>query len=407
MRVALFSNSRSWGGLEAHVVALVEALQAANHEVVLGCIGDRAFDLYRTRVPGPTKLVDLGSPEHRSGWHWWRSLCQLEADAAVLEKGTLWTGSLALDCVLRLKFRRYVVVQQLEPPELPPRTSGRYLRGMIPGLALWWHRWKWSGYLRSLAPTMTICVSDSVRRRLRDDYRFSGHRLITVHNGVDPERFRPDPEARRRVRREWCVPEDAFVFGSVGRLTYQKGLEFAIEAFARIERETLGRSLFLVLVGEGAEQPKLARLRQELGVEHRVLLPGFMADPRDAYQAFDVFMIPSRFEGLPFALLEAMATGCRVIGTRVGGVPEVVSDPSLGILIPQEDPAALRAAMNEMLVQHADSRATSKRIVIEHVARHFSIRPLCSRIVSLIESGLPDVQRSSAGSEQTIVDSLK
>src|SRR6266536_2114791 len=143
MKVVIFSESEMWGGLEAHAAAFAEFLVTIGHDVVIACLGARAYDLYRQAAPVGVTLVKVIPPAHRTLWTWWRRLHQLKADAAVLEKGTLRSGGLALHCVLKLKYRRYVTIQQLEPPQLPPRASRRHLAGLVPGIGFWWYRWKW------------------------------------------------------------------------------------------------------------------------------------------------------------------------------------------------------------------------------------------------------------------------
>ena len=385
MNVIILSNSGSWGGLEVHTVALAEALVNSGHHTSIVCFGDHAANIYRDRIPSKAVLVNLGAPERRSIVSWLRALRDLKVDGAILEKGTWETGGLALDVALRLKARRYFTVQQLEPPLLPPKTRSRH--NGIPGLGLWWYRWRWSIHLRSLAPHMTVCVSAAMERRLAEDYRFARRKLVTIHNGVYPEKFLPDPEARVRIRKAWGIPADAFVFGSVGRLSYQKALEVAIDAFASVLRNASGREMYLVLVGEGDERARLTSHAENLGLRGRVLLPGFARQPRDAYQGLDVFMIPSRFEGLPFALVEAMASGCEVVGTAVGGVPEAVSNPELGTLVEPLNVAQLEAAMKQALMRSPSDRAERSRVARAHVARHFNLATLCLELVARLERG--------------------
>lgn len=382
MNVIILSNSASWGGLEVHTVALAEALVNSGHHTSIVCFGDHAANIYRDRIPSKAVLVNLGAPERRSVAGWLRALGDLKVDAAVLEKGTWETGGLALDVALRLKARRYFTVQQLEPPALPPKTRSRH--GGIPGLGLWWYRWKWSIYLRSLAPHMTVCVSAAMERALAEDYRFARRKLVTIHNGVDPQKFPPDTEARLRMRQAWGIPPDAFVFGSVGRLSYQKALEVAIDAFAAVLRNSR-RDMYLVLVGEGDQRAMLTSRVERLGLQGRVLLPGFARQPREAYQGLDVFMIPSRFEGLPFALVEAMASGCEIIGTAVGGVPEAVSSPELGTLVEPQNVAQLEAAMTQALTRSASDRTHRSEAARAHVAAHFDLTKLCLELVALLE----------------------
>lgn len=385
MKIVILSDSVAWGGLETHALALAETAAASGHDAAIGCLGQEAHRLYRMMASDGVTLLELPRPLRQTPWNWWRALRDVEADAVVLEKGTLYTGGWALDVALRLKYGTFVAVQQLEPPVLPPRTRGRYAGGVIRGLGLWWYRWKWSGYVRSLGPRATICVSDAVRRRLLEDYAFAPHKTLTIPNGVDLARFQPRPEARRLAREAWGVPPDALVFGSLGRLHPQKGLDVAIEAFSRVAHEGVTRDAFLVLVGEGPEREALEAQARALGLAHRVILAGFMATPSVAYQGFDVFLIPSRYEGLPFSLVEAMASGCRVVGTTVGGIPEVITDPSMGTLVPPDDVAALAEAMVQSAGRGASTVASEIVAARARVASGFDIAVQCRKIVRLLE----------------------
>ncbi len=297
MRVLLFTETRIWGGLEVHAVALSGVLAQEGVDVTLACIGSATYELYRCRVPSPVNVVRVEPPARRTVAGWRRSLRHLEADAAVLEKGTLATGGLALDVALRLRYRRYVTIMQLEPAPLLPRSSTRHLGGLVPGIGAWWYRQKWTGMARSWAPQTTVCVSDAIGMRLAADYGFAPRKLVTVHNGVDVAVFRPQPELRAPIRRQWGVPADAFVFGSAGRLSEQKGLDVGIEAFARVVAARPDLPLFLVWAGEGAERAALEDLARRLRVDDRVRFPGFVERPAEFYQGLDVFLIPSRYRG--------------------------------------------------------------------------------------------------------------
>src|SRR5262245_5283206 len=158
MNVVIVSDARIWGGLEAHTMGLVDALLASGRSVTLACIGDRAAALYREQLRAPATIVDLGLPVRRSVWAWYRALAAVPGGAVIFQKGTLHTGGFALDVALRLRFPRLVPVQHLEPPVLAPKASRRYMKGLLPGVGLWWYRAKYAGYLRSLCPHITVCV---------------------------------------------------------------------------------------------------------------------------------------------------------------------------------------------------------------------------------------------------------
>src|SRR3982751_3890365 len=131
MKIAILTDTSLWGGLETHAAALAQTLDRAGHRLTIFCLDARALPLFRKAVQDSITVAELRMPSGDGVFDWLRTLNGVDADAVLLEKGTLNTGSFALDCALRFKFKRYVTYQQLEPPKLPSRTSKRYLGGLV------------------------------------------------------------------------------------------------------------------------------------------------------------------------------------------------------------------------------------------------------------------------------------
>jgi len=122
MRIAILTDTSLWGGLETHAAALAQTLDRAGHRLTIYCLDARSLPLFRKAVPQTIDVAELKKPARDGFLAWMGALSDVDADAVLLEKGTLNTGSFALDCALRFKFRRYVTYQQLEPPKLPPKS---------------------------------------------------------------------------------------------------------------------------------------------------------------------------------------------------------------------------------------------------------------------------------------------
>lgn len=137
-----------------------------------------------------------------------------------------------------------------------------------------------------------------------------------------------------------------FLVGTAGRLSTEKAHDVLVEALARLTAR--GVDAALVILGEGPKRRELESRIADLGLEDRVLMPGFMADARSQFAAFDVFALPSRTEGLPVTLLEAMEAGVPVVTTGVGGIPDAVENGALAALIPVDDVAALAEALEDV-----------------------------------------------------------
>lgn len=387
-RIAIVTESRIWGGLEAHAVSLAETLNSSGIETVVACVGDPTYALYKQVVGTTVPLVKVNAP---TGAHlhnprrWLRALRVVGAEAAIFEKGTLFTGSLAFDLGMRLTFGPYLTIEQLEAPPIPARSSSRHIFGLVPGLGLWWYRWKLSGFLRSLSPGRTICISEAVRRRLVEMYGFASRRIEIIPHGVDLDQFRVDGLRRAAARASWDLPPDAFIFGTARRLVPDKGLDVALTAFAQAAKVLPGRQLHFVIAGDGPERQALENLASTLEIQQSVRFLGFHPRPWEIYPGFDSFILPSRIEALGVVALEAMACGCDLIASDVGGIPELIPNDAIASLVPADDPDALRDAMVASAQRDEEAMSVRQRRAQAHVVQNYDRRTLYLRIASALD----------------------
>jgi L-malate glycosyltransferase len=170
-------------------------------------------------------------------------------------------------------------------------------------------------------------------------------RLVRIPNTVRGDVFGPAaPGKPLEVRRTLGLPTGKHLFLYVGRLEKVKGVDVLLQAWARIQ-EVRRSGACLVLVGEGSEGEALRCLSEGLGLGASVRFEGEKGAVREYYQAADVFVLPSRAEGLSNALMEAMASGLPVLGSAVGGAVDLIVDGETGYLVPPEDPSALSTAL--------------------------------------------------------------
>jgi glycosyltransferase involved in cell wall biosynthesis len=217
-----------------------------------------------------------------------------------------------------------------------------------------------------------VAVSPSIASRLRA----SGVANRRIHLLFNAFAQNSEPLTRNAARQLLDLPEVP-VIGWVGRLSAEKGPDVALEAFARLNHP----SAHLLFVGEGREQIPLRNRAKSLGVSDRLIWRGVVPDARRLFPAFDGFLLSSRTEGTPMALLEAMAADVPIVATRVGGVPDVVDDSSAW-LVDSGDAAAMARALFEMLdrPELARARAESAR---ETLRQRFAIDPWLSRYESI------------------------
>lgn len=204
-------------------------------------------------------------------------------------------------------------------------------------------------------------VSESVCRAAVRDLHVPAERITVVPRGRDPERLgTPSPERRRRARRTFGVPDDAEVIVHVGRQDYQKGHDTLLAAMARLAP---GHPRLLVLVAgrEGNATPRLTAQQQDLQLAERVRWLGHREDLPEVLAAADVFAFPSRFEGFPGAVLEALALGLPVVASDIPPLREIIRPGENGLLTPPDDAGELAAALGRLLTDREVREAMGRR----------------------------------------------
>jgi glycosyltransferase involved in cell wall biosynthesis len=191
--------------------------------------------------------------------------------------------------------------------------------------------------------------------------------MTVLPNGVDVDEWRPDENLRAEVRRELGL-EDEFLWLAVGRLDMVKDYPTLLKAMAAVPAPAR-----LVIAGRGPLLNNLARLSAHLGLNERVKFLGFEKSIRRWLQAADGFVLASRWEGLPMALLEAAAFGLPSVATDVPGSREVVLDGETGTLVPPLDASALAWAMTAMMRTPAEARRCMGARARQRVVEQFSL----------------------------------
>ena len=166
-------------------------------------------------------------------------------------------------------------------------------------------------------------------------------RIVVSHNGVDGASFHALPGNERR--RKPCVAGASIVVGTVCALRQEKRLDVLLRAFTTVR--TLRRGMKLLLVGSGAMQAEIEALRKQLGLEDDCIMVPAQDEVASWMWSMDIFVVSSDTESFPNALLEAMACGCCAIGSDVGGIPELITDGSNGVLVRAGDWEALEQAL--------------------------------------------------------------
>jgi starch synthase (maltosyl-transferring) len=228
-----------------------------------------------------------------------------------------------------------------------------------------WHLW----VDRCTYPNcrFTIGNSPSVVQHLSERAKIPRDRLRLVRGGVDPDPIR---QAVPLERTELGLPQGAPMLMWVGRLDPVKGLDHLLVAFRAVADRSPAH---LVLAGGGPLRGRLQTQADQLGLGRRVHFLGPRGDVPRLLRSCDLFVFPSRTEGLPNALLEAMAAGCAIIATDVPGNRDLIEHGENGLLVPYGEPQALAAAMTSLLSDPAVARQLGEAAVLT-IARHWHIR---------------------------------
>lgn len=342
MQITHVVENLNRGGLERVVIELVRAQREAGHHCRVICLFEPG-----TLAP---ELVESGVEVHACGKRTGPDLLALSRMRRLLARGE--PGVLhghnatahyhAVLAAAGLGFRRIVSTRHsMAGPDRDCRRERLYRRA-------------------ARFTDAVVAVCDAARVQLAEHGVRPRKALLAIPNGVRVDRYaaRHD-EAREQLLAKLGLPAGSRLLGSVGRLHPAKDQGTLLRAFHQVHRALPGTAL--VLVGEGAERPRLEALAGELGLRHAVRLLGDRGDVPQLLQAMDLFLLSSATEGYSVALLEACAAGLPIVATRVGGNGEIVADGYNGRLVPARDAGALAAAALALLCKPERAAAMGAR----------------------------------------------
>jgi len=339
LRILHIDPERAWGGGENQVIGLLSYLALWGHENRLLCYPDGLLFQEAQRRGIATLPLRMRNEIDLRPVLPLRRLIRREG-YDIVHFHTRRAHALALWLRGVSPKVRFVVTRRMDYP----LKGGRYRR-----------------YLYNRGVDGVVAISQKIA-----DLLVSGgvkrERIRVIHSGIDPLPY--------RQARAGKTHSDALVVGTMAVLEERKGHRFLLEAAVLLKRR--GYRLEYRFAGEGSERERLERIAIELGLREEVGFVGFVSDAPAFLSAIDIFVLPSLYEGLGVAVLEAMAAGRPVVASRVGGIPELVQDQITGLLVPPKDPEALASAISRLLsqeglLQEMGSRARGR------VERHFTV----------------------------------
>jgi glycosyltransferase involved in cell wall biosynthesis len=222
-----------------------------------------------------------------------------------------------------------------------------------------------------------IGVSSQIESKYKADEAVS---IVTcIRNGIDLEK-KPIQADRWLTRKELGIDVETCLIGTIGRLTPVKGLSYLLRSVSILLRQRA--NVRLLIVGDGVIRKDLEAQTRDFGISENVVFLGHREDTLELMQALDIFVLPSLSEGIPMALLEAMAASRAVVASRVGGIPEIVEDGVEGILVEPMDVNRLA----ESCVRLIDSPETAMKMgeqARKRVVQDFSASVMADRVEGL------------------------
>jgi len=314
----------SWGGMELHLLNLSDQLRARGHRVIVAA-QPNGWVLPRAQAMG---LETLEATVRRQ--QDWRDFGRYQAflrreKVDIIHTHTNW------DAVV---------------PAVAARLAG------VPVALMTWHLpfpfkdRRGGDLMMSLLYKRMIAISGSVRDR-HIEHGISPHKIEVIHHGTDTVGFRAVTLDAASVRTGLGLPPDVVAVGIVGRVSPEKGHSDLLEAL-RLLACTHSR-LHAVVVGDGVDAPRLRQEAVEKGIADRVIFTGFRDDVNNVIAALDMVAVPSIWhEPCSAVIQQAMALSKPVIGSRMGGTPEMIVEGRTGLLVPASDPAALAEAIAKL-----------------------------------------------------------
>jgi glycosyltransferase involved in cell wall biosynthesis len=230
------------------------------------------------------------------------------------------------------------------------------------------------GYrLTKWLPDAVTCVSPSAALPWRSSEMVLAQNLTVIPNGVDTKLWKPDRAVRKKMR-DILGLRDEFLWFAAGRLDPVKDYPTLLRAMIR-----LPRSARLVIAGSGPLEMELRHLASDLSLDERVSFLGFVPDVLPWMQAADGFVLTSRWEGLPIALLEASSCALPAVATNVPGITDVITDSQNGILVRECDSRDLADAMARLMQMPPAARNSLGESARQAVIQRFSLEPVLDR----------------------------
>ncbi len=373
------SSFTSWGGMEIHLLNLAQQLQRRGHRSIVAAQPGRWVSARAQALGLETFDATLLKQQDWTDFRRYREFLRGEK-VDILHTHTNW------DAVV---------------PAAAARMAG------VPVSVMTWHLpfpfkdRRGGDLILSLLYKRMIAISGSVRDR-HIAHGVDPRKVQVIHHGTDTEAFRAVSVPREAVREALSLSPDALAVGILGRVSPEKGHADLLEALRRLSLAL--PHLRVVIVGDGPDVPMLREAAARTGLADKVLFTGFRDDVNNVINALDIVAVPSNWhEPCSAVVQQAMALAKPVIGSCMGGTPEMIAENETGLLVPASDPAALANALAALAANPA-TRTQMGKAGAARAEQLFTLALMTDKVEDLYYQELtqaaswpyPDLRRRSA-----------
>ncbi|MGH9968275.1 MAG: glycosyltransferase family 4 protein [Pyrinomonadaceae bacterium] len=364
----LDSAPRNWCSQQDRHLEICKALIAR---------GGRAVIVFSSALPPEIESrfreagIELATISYASGIYYY-----LKALDELVEKYQITTAHIiffdyfsAISWIAKTRRLKYVVYEMQNGGIFRAQSLKRSLLQMRNKLALF--------------PTSkVIAISNFIKEQLMNG-GVKENKIVVRHLGIDTNRFKPDPSAQQRLKENYGIQPDELILSTVQYLRPIKNPQTIVQACGELAKRNLRAHLFVA--GDGEMLEELQALSRRLGIADRTHWLGLVPDPTSLLQASDLFILSTVGEAFGLVLAESMACGVPVVGSRSGGIPEVVVDGETGLLVPPLEPELFADAIAQ-LGRDTEMRSRLSRQAIKRVREQFSMEKTVGATMRIYES---------------------
>jgi glycosyltransferase involved in cell wall biosynthesis len=375
-KILICITKSNWGGAQKYVFNLATSINKRFFDVVVACGGEGELKnkLLEKEVP----VVTIKNLERNVSFS--KDFSTLIELISIYKKenpqivhlnsskiGLL--GSMAIQYLnLLRKIKNWFVVDKKQKIKCVFTAHGWVFNEQRP---------LWQKIIFKLLNKITIHFSDkiiTVSNILKDQIS-EDDKIVTIYNGIENIKFKTKKLSREEISAKLKIKLDKNTkwLGTISELHKNKGIGYAIEAIKNLKSTPAGKDCKFFIIGEGEERKKLENMIREYKLNKDIFLLGNISNASELLKAFDLFLLTSTTEALPYVLLEAGLAGLPIIATRVGGIPEIIDDEIDGLLSRPKDSKEISAIIDFLLKDKTTTKDFSKRIKTK-IKEKFSIK---------------------------------